>query len=229
MVSAKCWRRRRLIDAMRCIAFSRLLIASLFGLSLQSAFADAGQDVQQRLDALGSLHASFVQQTFDERGHALETLEGEFAWARPGQLRWEVKQPYTQLIVSDGVRLWLYEPDLQQASLRSLSEVMEEGGFLSVLAGMQPLREGYQVDLVQASTETTAYRLRPLQDNASMRDLVLRFDAEGLSALEFVDGIGQQHQLRFSARAAEISANAFVFVPPTGTEVIRSPAMGVDG
>jgi outer membrane lipoprotein-sorting protein len=97
------------------------------------------------------------------------------------------------------------------------------------LAGTQPLHEGYQVDLVQSSTATTAYRLRPLQDSASMRDLILRFDAEGLSALEFVDGIGQQHQLRFSARAAEIPVNTFVFVPPTGTEVIRSPALGADG
>lgn len=214
---------------MRSLSFPRVLIAFLLSLSLNAVVADATQDVQQRLDALGSLHATFVQQTFDERGRALETLQGEFVWARPGKLRWEVQQPYAQLIVSDGERLWLYEPDLQQASLRSLAEVMEEGGFLSVLAGVQPLRQGYQVDLVEAATARMAYRLRPLREIASMRDLILRFDAEGLSSLEFVDGIGQQHLLQFAARTAETSADAFRFVPPAGTDVIRSPAMDADG
>ena len=208
---------------------SRTLVVCALGLFIQTVAADAVQDLQQRLDRLGSVHAAFVQQTFDERGQALETLQGQFAWQRPGKLRWEVQQPYAQLIVSDGARLWLYEPDLQQASLRALSEVMEEGGFVSVLAGTLPLAQSYDVDVVEQSVERMAYRLRPMQDNAAMRDLILRFDAQGLSAIEFVDGIGQQHQLQFAARETAIPKDAFDFVPPAGTEVIRSPAVATDG
>jgi outer membrane lipoprotein carrier protein len=229
MASVKSWPRHQWVEGMRVVSLSRILMGILCSVSLQTAFAEATDDLQQRFDALTALRSSFVQETFDERGLPLEKLEGQFVWQRPGKLRWEVQQPYAQLIVSDGAQLWLYEPDLQQASLRSLNEVMKEGGFLAVLAGTEPLREGYQVALVQQSAENSTYRLQPLQETVSMRDLLVQFDADGLRLLEFVDGIGQQHRLQFSGRHAEAFPQDFEFTPPIGTEVIRSPGVGVDG
>ncbi len=221
MVSVKYWHRRPWIDER----FMRFLSALFVWLSMQAAYADPSADLQQRLNDLAHFQAQFTQQTFDERGRELETLQGQFVWQRPGKLRWEVQQPYAQLIVADGVLLWLYEPDLQQASLRSLDEIVGEGGLFAVLAGIRPLQQDYRVEQVVQGDHTVRYQLQAHEVNPAMRDLVLHFDAEGLQRIEFIDGIGQHQVLAFRERRHEASAAAFVFVPPAGTEVIRSPAL----
>ena len=39
---------------------------------------------------------------------------------RPGKFRWVYEKPYEQLIVGDGARIWFYDRDLNQVTVRKL-------------------------------------------------------------------------------------------------------------
>ena len=50
-----------------------------------------------------------------------QVSSGTFAFARPGKFRWSYDKPYEQLLVGDGDKLWIYDPDLNQVVGRGSS------------------------------------------------------------------------------------------------------------
>ena len=83
---------------------------------------DAVARVSDYLAGVKTLSASFVQVVRDREGRITERATGDLSIARPGRFRWDYRQPYEQVIVADGRRLWLYDSDLQQVTVRSLEE-----------------------------------------------------------------------------------------------------------
>ena len=59
-----------------------------------------------------------MQTVTDKNGRLVQQASGEFAIARPGKFRWSVDKPYQQLLVGDGERVWIYDPDLNQVVKR---------------------------------------------------------------------------------------------------------------
>ncbi|MBS1146783.1 MAG: outer rane lipoprotein carrier protein LolA, partial [Proteobacteria bacterium] len=57
-------------------------------------------------------------------GRVTQQASGKMMFARPGKFRWDYVAPYEQVIVSDGVKLWLYDADLDQVTVKSLGDVM---------------------------------------------------------------------------------------------------------
>src|SRR5512146_732982 len=62
--------------------------------------------------------ASFEQQAFDRSGKVVDRSSGTFAFARPGKFRWTYEKPHRQLLIADGTRLWIYDPDLEQVTVK---------------------------------------------------------------------------------------------------------------
>src|SRR3982751_5473558 len=98
----------------------RLLVALLA--LLVASGACAADSARSRLEAfsktLSSVGGSFQQSVTDANGHRGDESRGTFALAAPRQFRWETTAPYQQTIVADGARVWVYEPDLEQVSVR---------------------------------------------------------------------------------------------------------------
>jgi outer membrane lipoprotein carrier protein len=61
-----------------------------------------------------TMEADFSQTVKDKTHHNIQQTQGHMALVRPGKFRWEVKSPNQQLIVANGKRLWIYDPDLEQ-------------------------------------------------------------------------------------------------------------------
>ena len=79
-------------------------------------------------DALAELFAGFdqVQTDFDQTiadgfGRILETSSGSLSISKPSA-RWEVVQPYPQVILLNDKDLKIYDPDLEQVTERDLSD-----------------------------------------------------------------------------------------------------------
>ena len=83
-----------------------------------NASAGAREDLNAFTKGLKGLDGQFVQQVYDRGGKLKETSNGRVALSAPKQFRWEYNKPYEQLIVADGKKVWIYEPDLEQASVR---------------------------------------------------------------------------------------------------------------
>ena len=69
-----------------------------------------------------TLSADFVQVVQDKRGQVTDRATGTLKLSRPDRFRWDYAQPYVQTIVADGRKLWLYDPDLGQVTVRSLEQ-----------------------------------------------------------------------------------------------------------
>lgn len=197
----------------------KLFLALLFCAPL-SALADAAQDLKARLDAIQSLHGRFTQVLTDKAGANLQSSAGEFALQRPGYFLWQSEAPYEQTVIGTPEKVWIYDPDLEQVTVRS-SEQQADNSPARLLSGdLSELRSTYEVSATPDNKET--FRLVPRSSDSPYRYVEFTFSGDKLAALQFQDKLDQKTQIHFEQLKANIAipADTFVFIAPEGTDVI---------
>src|SRR5258706_12088444 len=71
-----------------------------------------------------SARADFEQKVYDRGGKLVQESKGSFVFLRPGRFRWVYAKPVDQLIVGDGQRVWIYDRDLNQVTVRRISKAL---------------------------------------------------------------------------------------------------------
>lgn len=203
----------------------------LLFLALAAPLANAG--AREQLDAFGAgkqgMAADFQQRVYDPDGQMLESSSGKLQLRAPRQFRWEVVEPFPQLIVADGTHVWIHDPDLEQVTVRIQSHE-EQGSPLSVLVDPSELERQFKVSGHRADG-LDWLELAPLKPEESPFEKArLGFDADGLVVMEMHDGLGQRTQVRFSdwQRNPAVAADTFSFTPPPGTEVVGEMAQAAE-
>ena len=202
---------------------SALVTAAGVLLFAGSALAGARADLDTFTKGLQGLRADFSQQVFDPNGKLRETSSGELALSAPRQFRWEYTRPYEQLIIADGKHVWVYDPDLQQATTRAQGAA-EQGSPLAALIDPGRLDRDYIVAEAGTDDGLEWLTLKPRQaDGAGFSSARLGFGAAGLERMQFTDALGQKSVIRFSGwkRNPSFPATTFKFSPPKGVDVIE--------
>ena len=123
-----------------------LTLGILLTLSALPAFA--AESARTRMEAfsrgLESVSGRFSQSVTDANGHQGDASSGTFALQAPRQFRWETQSPYQQTIVADGRRVWVYEPDLEQVSVKAAATALTATP-ASLLSGDGKLGEYFTV------------------------------------------------------------------------------------
>lgn len=197
----------------------KLFLALLFCAPL-SAFADAAQDLKNRLDAIQSLRGHFTQVLTDKAGANLQSSAGEFALQRPGYFLWQSEAPYEQTVIGTPEKVWIYDPDLEQVTVRASDQQADNSPARLLSGDLSELRSSY--DVSAAADDKAAFRLVPRGSESPYRYIEFTFKDDKLAALHFQDKLDQQTQIRFEQLQANTSipADTFVFVAPEGTDVI---------
>lgn len=196
-------------------------------LALLSPGANALDDGRARLDRflaeLTSFTATFEQQLFDEYGELLETATGDVAIAKPGKFRWEYRDPYEQIIVSDGATLWVYDVDLEQVSVNPLANDNPESP-ASLLVGDIDVDQHFVVTESPAVDGVVWVSLAPRAAQAQYSSVEIGFDAHGLHGMRLRDNLRQLTAITFGdiARNVEIVPERFAFTPPPGVDVLTN-------
>ena len=180
------------------------------------ALGDPRSELQQRLDAIGHLAADFTQAQYGTRGELLEKAQGRVRLARP-KFRWELVEPYRQIIVADGETLKVYDPDLEQVSVRPVEEALRDAP-LAVLTGSDATLSA-EYDVAQLDAEQ--FIVRPIAEDALIAEIVLAFDGSRLSRIAIRDPLGQRTDIRLN-RFEDISVvqpSDFELNLPDGVEV----------
>ena len=105
-----------------------VLLASTTLMPINTAYATDSEQQQaaNKLSALlGStqtITGSFSQLTLDSSGTQLQEAAGEMVLQRPGLFRWHTNPPLEQLLVSNGKKVWLYDPDLMQVTVQKMDQ-----------------------------------------------------------------------------------------------------------
>ena len=201
-------------------ATSALTAALLLAIST-AANAGARDQLDAFSKGLKGLDGQFSQQVFDPRGKQKEASTGRVAVSAPRLFRWEYVKPYPQLIVADGKTVWVYDPDLQQASKRPQG-VEEASSPLAILLDPAKLDRDFTVKEAGASNGIEWLQLTPKQADAAFKTAKLGFGKAGLAEMEYVDALGQRTKISFSGwkRNPGFAKGTFTYVPAKGVDVI---------
>jgi outer membrane lipoprotein carrier protein len=211
----------------RVVAVSLLLTAQLGAVAPAAAsdphdvdpFASDRQALSQRLQDVAEFTATFSQTVFGLRGEILERSEGYVRLQRP-RFKWVVNDPYPQVLVTEGEQLKMYDPDLEQLTVRPLEEALEDTPVSLLTRDGVELTDDFHVMRIGDSAGDS-FVIEPTADDTLYREILLHFGADGLTGLDILDHLGQRTEIRFEADPEAImDETTFTLEVPPGTDVI---------
>ena len=206
----------------RLAALALLAAASLAGRASADPAADAAAvtTVERAIAALDAVRAEFVQELIDRDGKTSDRAVGTLYLKKPGRFRWDYTQP-KQLIVSDGETLWLYDPELEQATVRKVKDTLSQTPAM-LLAGETHVRDSFEVTAEGRDGDLDWVRLVPRKSDTDFKQLRLGFAGGNLKRMEFADKLNQLTRIELTRveRNAKLPDSLFHFVAPAGVDVI---------
>ena len=189
--------------------------------ALAADVAAGQQKVEGFLRGLQSLQAQFKQTLTDRNGQTVEEASGTLAIRRPDRFRWDYRQPNEQLIVADGARIWLYDADLEQVTVRKLDDTLSATPAM-LLSGQGNLQDNFKVTQTSQEEGTLWVRMEPKRDDTDFKWVRLGFAGDSLKFMQLADKLGQTTHLEFAQleRNPPIDPSRFTFTVPPGADVI---------
>jgi outer membrane lipoprotein carrier protein len=197
----------------------RLTVAlALFPLLAQAGAIDQLHDF---LKSTRTLKADFSQMIVGKNGRKPQQSSGTVAISRPGKLRWEIIKPYPQLVVGDGEKVWIHDPDLQQVTVRKAGQAIG-GSPAALLSGSNELEKNFTLKEAGEAEGMAWVEATPKAGDSGFEKVRLGFSGSDLKAMELQDSFGQTTLIRFAKieRNPALPAATFKFVPPAGTDVV---------
>ena len=199
-----------------CVAFLGVLLA--LPLSASSASLERFSEfINQTLTARGE----FEQKIFDRNRKLLQESRGVLAFSRPGKFRWTYVKPYAQLIVGDGSKIWIYDEDLKQVTVKKLDQALGSTP-AALLAGNNEAMRAFNLSDQGAKGGLEWLEALPRDKEGNFEKIRMGFGSSGLEVMELLDGFGQTTVLRFMSlqRNPKLNPGLFRFSPPKGADVI---------
>jgi len=213
-------------------AVAVLMLALLVTAVAVPATAQSLDDVVREIEAvygrMTDLRADFTQTAFNKSLNQTIPAKGTVYLKKGGKLRWEYTEPTPQEIVSDGKKLWVYTPTLNQANVADAPEALA-GPAGSFLAGLGRLRTEFQVRFLNPAqpkdTEGNwALDLAPKQPLPTMTRLILSIDPKSWEIRKAVvhDQFENTVTMRFSKMVVNsgLPERTFTFVAPKGVVIV---------
>lgn len=206
----------------RFLATAMLLLLSSFSGGVMAA--DAWQQFREFAATFRAATGKFVQYTVGSQGQTQMAQQGAFSFQRPGQFRWDVQQPYSQLVLSSGKLLYQYDPDLRQVTVRPVGASIGSSP-AAILFGDADLEESFRVQAIPDQDGMAWFRAIPHQPDAGLNQLDIGMSQGKPARLLLRDSFGQTTRIDLSDLRAqsEFPAGTFRFDPPPGTDVVKLP------
>jgi outer membrane lipoprotein carrier protein len=199
------------------------LFMLILGLSLATGAngSEAPDRLAQFLAGLHTLEAQF-DQILEAPGQAAPLVSrGTLYLSRPGRFRWSYTQPEGQLVVADGSRVWLYDPDLEQVSHQSQEEALR-GTPALLLSDDGPVDRHFEVVDLDHRQGLDWVELIPKAENSEIVKVLIGFRGERLDRLEMIDNFGQSTRFQFHnvQRNPDLDPALFRFDPPPSVDIL---------
>lgn len=199
-----------------------LVVAGLLSLSVGTVHADeAVSRLNQFVAEVSTFQAVFTQTVVDADGNIIEEADGEFYLSRPGKFRWDYVTPYAQQIVADGQRIWFYDEDLEQITVKNQDEALADTP-AGLLSGKSMPEDAYNITAINKDDDLQWVELTPRDDESNYQRVQLGFDDTGLQQMLMTDAFDQRTRLMFTEVKInpDLDADRFDFTPPAGVDVV---------
>jgi outer membrane lipoprotein carrier protein len=208
---------------------SRLLsLVAVIATVVATSPAHAGprEDIAHYTQGLKGLDGHFVQRVFNSSGALKEESSGRVSLSAPRLFRWEYQRPNPQLIVADGDHVWIYDPDLEQVTVKN-QNAEEQQSALTVLIDPGELDRRYILGDAGNEGGLKWISLKPKKssEDSQFKQAKLGFNAAGLDHMTIEDTLGQRTEIAFTdwQRNPTFAKGLFTFTPPKGVDVVGDP------
>lgn len=206
------------MSAIKYIAF---LIIFFFHVS---AHADtAATTLSQLLKNIQTMRADFTQTITDKNAKQVQHSTGQMALQRPGKFRWEVKKPVAQVVVTNGSRLWIYDPDLEQVTIRLLTKEVGQSPAMLLSNTNIVLEKDYMVATTNENNSSLNwFLLKPKNKNSIFAVIKLGFSSSQIREMVLQDQLGHTTSIEFYNIKLNpgLSSSLFAFRVPPHVDVI---------
>jgi len=208
-----------LLEGMQALWVWTLL--GVLGLASVAARADTLAALQSFVRDARTGSAEFTQTVISPDGAKRRSSSGTFEFSRPNRFRFTYTRPFEQVIVADGQRLWVYDPDLNQVISRKQSSALAATP-AALLAGAQ-LERDFNLSAEPARDGLEWVKAVPKLADGAFESLRIGFRNGELAEMVIVDSLGQRSLLQFRDLKLNrpLPADRLVFAVPKGADVIQ--------
>ena len=192
-------------------------------LSLSSTvYAGEARDVLDNfLKNTRSIQTKFQQKLLDSKGFLLQQSAGDFILKRPGKFVWDYVLPYPQKIVSNGEKIWIYDSELEQVSVKKYEQVLT-GAPVMLLDQYKNINEDYLVQERGQVVDQYWVTLIPKNKTGDFREIQVGLKNKLLKTMKLIDSFDQVTEIEFDHMQVNVSLSdsLFKFTAPQGTDVV---------
>lgn len=183
----------------------------------------AAASLDQLLAPITSLKARFKQTVFTDKKKIIQESSGYMEFKKPLSFRWQVEKPDKNLIVTNGEKLWNYDEDLEQVTVRKFGASKEVSPVSFLFDDINKLDADFTIAVVpNTHHDLYCYKLTPKQENQSFVNVEVCFNGSQITSMYLLDHLHQTSKFEFNhvQRNVSIASTRFTFEPPTGVDVV---------
>lgn len=200
-----------------------VVLSCLFVIAVHAAPPAAGgtESLRRFFSGVQTINSRFTQVVLDEALNTIQESSGMLWIDRPDKFRWDYDAPFRQEIVGDGERIWVYDKELEQVTVRPLA-----GGLgytpAVLLAGRGKLEDNFSVKPLGMQGNLEWAQLVPKNKDGGFESIRIGFEGGKLRVLEMLDGFGNTTRVTLQApkENVKIEPAKFRFTPPPGVDVV---------
>lgn len=200
----------------------RKLTAIILMFFMHSVFSDtAGEILQAKLNAIQTMSAKFSQ-VIKAKSRQLSSSTGTMALSRPGRFRWDTKEPMAQLVVADGNKLWVYDKELEQVTVKKQEKGI--GGTAGLFLSGYGNTVARDFEVTEKNKGNKDYfDLKAKSNKENFQQVKLVFAGETLTRMEMFDQLGQHTIVNLSNIKInpKLASSLFQFKVPKGVDVVK--------
>lgn len=202
------------------LMISRLLFVLFLTLSL-SANATGLERIKEYFQNIQSASADFHQVVTDKQGHKTQDVTGVMQLQKPNKFRWDYNKPFVQQIIGDGEKIWLFDPELNQVTVRSFTKAAGSSP-AALLAGGKEMERSFVIKDASRKGTLEWVLAVPKIGETGFERLFLGFKGDALMEMELHDSFGNRTAIQFInvVRNPKLSADLFKFTPPRDADVL---------
>lgn len=184
--------------------------------------ASPSEDLTALLNGIKSMKANFTQTVYNKRGKATQKSFGYMAMQRPGKFRWDVTKPMPQLIIANGSKLWIYDADLAQVTIRSLKQSAGEAPALLLSHDNATLDHDFIVKAIPKNAAGQWFALTPKRRDGMFSSIQMGFVNNQIREMRLQDNLGSNTVIQFQTiqMNPNIASSQFTFKPSAKIDVI---------
>ncbi len=211
--------------------FAALVSANMF--ISQNAYGitadEIVKNVQNIYDNASDYTAAFYQESELGAIKRVQKATGRVYFKKNGRMYWEYLQPMQQKVISNGTKMWIYQPDMNQVQVFDYSGIDMSRTANSFLNGIGKLMNDFDISFTGEEIEgNLVLDMTPKESGIGFKSMRMFVGKESYNIVRTVtvDAYGNKNSVAFKDIRFDVGTpdDFFDFKIPDGAIVVTPPA-----